>query len=256
MFSEFEPRIVRQDSCGLKYNALIADRVAALWYDTPGHPQISAAEALALPLELDRNAVAGWKEMGILRDHLVRPGDRVVECGCHHGITTVMLASWTGDAGFVFAFDAVPFNVVVAQRNFELNRISNAAAYCAAIGGKNQIVNWFNESNVIVKPSNGKAPLANSTVMVRLEDVLPDRIDVLKLDVEGCELDILETSANLLTRIPRLAIELHVDLLPSNGVARTLKLLKRRRLHILWENGTFEQYSGHEIKERVHLFAF
>lgn len=254
MISDFESRIVRQNSCGLKYNCLIADPVAELWYDTPRHEQIAAAEALKLPLELDRRAPTDWKEMGILRDHIVRPGDRIFECGCHHGITSIMLAAWTGNKGFVFAFDAVPFNVVVARRNFELNHLTNAAVYCAAIGGKPQIVNWFNDSNVIVKP--GERVIANSTIMVRLDDIAQDHIDVLKLDVEGCELDILEASAALIDRIPRLAIELHVDLLPRGGVARVLELLKRRRLHVLWENGTFEPYTGQNLTERVHLFAF
>jgi len=254
MFSEFEPRIVRQDSCGLKFNCLIADRVGELWYDNPRHKQISMHEALSQPLELDRHAVADWKEMGILRDNLVRPGDSIVECGCHHGLTTIMLASWTGKKGFVFAFDAVPLNAAIARRNLELNRIDNAAVFCAAIGGKTQIVNCFNESNVVVKP--GKTVNPSSTVMVRLEDVAPERIDVLKLDVEGCELEILESSAKLLTRIARLAIEVHVDLLPPGGVDRVLVALAGRRLYVLWENGRFEPYKGQKLTERVHLFSF
>jgi FkbM family methyltransferase len=254
MFSEFEPRIVRQESCGLKFNCIIADRVGELWYDNPRHEPISVTEALALPLELDRHATADWKEMGILRDHLVRPGDCVVECGCHHGLTTIMLASWTGNGGFVFAFDAVPLNTVVARHNLELNHIENATVCCAAIGGKTQIVNCFNESNVVVKAGTRINPA--SAIMVRLEDVAPKRIDVLKLDVEGCELDILESSANLLTRIPRLAIELHVDLLPTGGVDRVLATLKDRQLHVLWENGTFEPYKGQTLNERIHLFSF
>jgi FkbM family methyltransferase len=184
----------------------------------------------------------------------VKPGDSIVECGCHHGLTTIMLASWTGANGYVFAFDAVPFNTVVARRNLELNHIESATVCCAAIGGKTQIVNCFNESNVVVRSGTRINPEA--TVMVRLEDIAPERVDVLKLDVEGCELDILESSANLLTRIPRLAIELHVDLLPAGGVDRVLAMLKDRRLHLLWENGTFEPYEGQELTERVHLFSF
>jgi FkbM family methyltransferase len=254
MFSEFEPRIVRQNSCGLKFNCIIADRVGELWYDNPRHEQISTADALSRPLELDRQAVADWKEMGILRDHLVRPGDTIVECGCHHGLTTIMLASWAGKEGFVFAFDAVPFNAAVARRNLELNCVANAAVFCAAIGGKTQIVNCFNESNVVVKPGTKVNPA--STIMVRLEDIAPDKIDVLKLDVEGCELEILESGTSLLTRVPRLAIELHVDLLPPDGVDRVLSALSGRPLNVLWENGTFESYSGQKLTERVHLFSF
>jgi FkbM family methyltransferase len=253
MFSDFEPRIVRQESCGVKFNSIIADRVAELWYDTPRHETITVEQARSLRPGLDRKAPAEWKEMGILRDFVVRPGDRVVECGCHHGLTTIMLASWIGEEGFISAFDAVPLNVVIARRNLDLNGIGNAAAYCAAIGGKCQLVNCFNESNVVVKP--GERVLPSSTIMVRLEDVVQSPVDVLKLDVEGCELDILESSASLVSTIPRLAIELHTDLLPHNGAARILEILKPRALHILWESGEFAEYSGQLISERVHLFA-
>ena len=254
MFSEFDPRIVRQDSCGVKFNCIIADRVAELWYDTPRHEPISMAEALARPLEVDLQAAAGWKELGILRDHVVRAGDCVVECGCHHGVTTVMLSSWAGAGGFVLAFDAVPYNAAVARRNLELNGIKHAAVCCAAIGARTQIVNCYDESNVVVKEAKRINPA--SAVMVRLEDVAPERVDVLKLDIEGCELDVLEASADLLTRIPRLAIELHVDLLPADGIARVLAILGGRPLHVLWENGSLEQYNGQDITERVHLFSF
>src|SRR6202040_3128932 len=70
MFSDFEARIVRQESCGVNFNAIIADRVGELWYDTPPHRRLSLQEALELPLAVDRMAAADWKEMGILRDHV------------------------------------------------------------------------------------------------------------------------------------------------------------------------------------------
>ena len=254
MLSDFEPRLVRQSSCGVKYNCIIADRIAELWYDTPRHEEISLQHARTLPLEMDRGAHADWKELGILRDHLVRPGDAVVECGCHHGLTTIMLASWVGRDGFVSAYDAVLLNALVARRNLEINGIENATAYCAAIGGRRGIMNCFNESNVVVKA--GDRILNSSTVMVMLEDIIPSRTDVLKLDVEGCELDILETSRNVIAKIPRLAIEVHTDLLPKDGIHRILDILQGRTLYVLWENGNFEPYRDQPITERVHLFAF
>ena len=254
MFFDFEARIVRQESCGVNFNAIIADRVGELWYDTPPHRRLSLQEALELQLAVDRTAAADWKEMGILRDHVVRPGDRVIECGCHHGLTTTMLAAWVGPKGHVQAFDAVLLNAAVARRNMELNRIANASIYCAAIGGKRQIVNYYNESNVIVKKGSVAGP--DSTVMIMLEDAIDGRADVLKLDVEGCELEILESSQRLLADIPRLAIELHTDLLPPDGVDRVIATLDSRRLHVLWEDGTFEPFAGQRISERVHLFAY
>lgn len=255
MFSDFDTRLVRTACCGVKFNSLIADRVAELWYDNPRHARISLEQALSTSLEIDRSAEANWKEMGILRDYIVRPGDRVVECGCHHGLTTIMLAAWVGPKGFVQALDAVLFNAMVAKRNLEINGIANAAVFCAAIGGTRQVARYYNESNVVVRPDI-KAPDPNSTIMVTLDDVIHDNIDVLKLDVEGCELDILEGSGRLISKIPRLAIEVHTDLLPPNGVSRVLSTLKGRPLHVLWEDGRFERYTGQPITERVHIFSY
>ncbi len=255
MFSDFDARIVRQDSCGVKFNTLIADSMGELWYDTPRHPQISLEQAHSLKFEVDRKAEIGWKEMAILRDHILRAGDRVLECGCHHGVTTVLLAGWVGPRGFVTAFDAVLLNAMIAKRNLELNHIANARVYCAAIGGSRQIVSYRDESNVVIE-KGAERPGSESTVMITLEDAMQRGADVLKLDVEGCELDILETSRELVQRIPRLAIEVHTDMLPKDGIDRLLQCLKDRQLHVLWENGAFEKYSGQKIGERVHLFAF
>jgi FkbM family methyltransferase len=254
MFTEFNARIVRQDSCGVQFNFIVADEVAELWYDTPPHPQTSLVEGAKLPLSVNPNADIGWKEMAILRDKIVRPGDRVLECGCHHGLTTIFLAAWAGPNGFVEAFDAVLFNAFVARRNLEINGITNAGVYCAAIGGKRQIAGYQSDSNVIV----GSNPVAGlrSTIVITLQDAVRGKPDVLKLDVEGSELEILESSATLVAEIPRLAIELHTDILPRDGAERVVRILKDRRLWVLWENGTFERYEGQRISERVHLFAF
>jgi FkbM family methyltransferase len=254
MFAEFEPRIVRQDSCGVKFNSIIADKVAELWYDTPRHEEISLGQALGLELRVDPKAAIDWPEMRILRDHIVHRGDTILECGSHHGVTAIMLASWIGPTGFLRTFDAVLFNALVAKRNLEINGIAHAAAYCAAIGGKRCLVNYYDESNVIVRHGPSASPL--STVMVTLDDIIDGPVDVLKLDVEGAELEILEASAELVRRIPRLAIEVHTDLLPKDGIARLLKTLTGRKLYVLWENGRYEPYSGQPITERVHLFSY
>lgn len=259
MFSDFDARIVRQDSCGVKFNSIIGDKVGELWYDTPRHPTISMEEALQLPLELNRDADVAWKEMGILRDHIVRPGDSVIECGCHHGLTTIMLASWIGPDGFIKAFDAVLFNALIAKRNLEINGITNAAVYCAAIGGKRRITNYdpgSDGSNVVIQA--GRESSALSTVMVTLADVVKGRVDALKLDVEGAELEILETSHDLLRYIPRLAIEVHTDLMPRGSVDRIFILLRKRPLYVLWEDGRYERYANQPLsaEPRFHLFSY
>ena len=57
----------------------------------------------------------------------------------------------------------------------------------------------------------------------------------LKLDVEGCGSDILETSRNVIAKIPRLAIEVHTDLLPEDGIHRILDILQEEPC-VLWKS--------------------
>ncbi len=192
--------------------------------------------------------------MEILREHIILPGSRVIECGCHQGLTTLLAAAWAGPQGVIHAFDAVLFNALVARRNLELNGVTNAVVCCAAIGGERGLVNPYNDSNSIARRDSWVNPSA--TVMVRLDDVVTSAVDVLKLDIEGAELGVLETSKDLIATIPRLAIEVHTELLLPDDVARIIAGLPNRDLHVLWEDERLETYTGQPINTRVHLFAF
>jgi FkbM family methyltransferase len=253
-FSDFEPYIVRKDSIGVEFNYLVGDETARLWYDTPRSPAIAVGEARSLSMRVKRGVTTDWREMQIIRDHIVLPGSRVLECGSHQGLTTVLFAAWSGPAGFVYAFDAVLFNALVTRRNLEINGITNAAAYCAAIGAARGLVNLYDESNVIVRQDEYVKPA--SAVMVRLEDVIHGDVDALKLDIEGSELAVVESSAELIRRIPRLAIEVHTDLLPQDGFDRLITALCDRPIYLLDELNRFGPYMGQAVKARVHLFSF
>jgi hypothetical protein len=43
------------------------------------------------------------------------------------------------------------------------------------------------------------------------------KVDLLKIDVEGFEMGVLEGAVELMKQRPKLALELHVDLLPKAG---------------------------------------
>ncbi len=254
MLSPIKPYIVRKDSCGVRFDFVVADEVAKLWYDTPSGPVVEEG-APSGRLEVDRSqAIEGWKEVALLRDRIALPGSRVVECGCHHGLTTIMLAAWVGRKGSVTAFDAVLLNSLVAQSNLKRNGIANAAVFCAAVGGKLGLVQLYNDSNVITKESPVCHP--DSNIMVRIDALLPGPPDALKLDVEGAELAFVESHREFLAAVPRLAIEVHTDLLPPGGVGRLIGALGDRPLRVLWPDGRYAEHRGEPIDERVHLFSY
>jgi FkbM family methyltransferase len=254
VLTPIEPYIVRKDSCGVRYCFIVADQVSQLWWDTPRSEPISEDAAHRYELQLDRGVAIGWHEMAILRDQIALPGSRILECGCHHGLTTIFLAAWTGHKGMVVAFDAVLLNSLVAKKNLELNRIENAAVYCAAVGDRFGTVDLHNESNVIVMRSDQFHHESN--IMVRMDNLLDWQPDVLKLDIEGAELAFVESHQEFVAAIPRLAIEVHTNLLAESGASRLIDHLGDRPLYLLREDGRYGPYRGEPITERVHLFSY
>lgn len=111
-----------------------------------------------------------------------------------------------------------------------------------------------NEPNVIVKRSDGFHHESN--IMVRVDGLVGWRPDALKLDIEGTELAFVESHVEFVASVPRLAIEVHTDLLPENGVARLVEHLGDRPLHVLWPDGRYAPYRGEPIAQRVHLFSY
>jgi hypothetical protein len=134
--SDFSPYIVREIVGGTHFDYLVGDEVAQEWYDTPRGIVVDASDNSGHPFVGDGLTSVDWPEMDILRQKIALPGSRMVECGSHQGLTTILLAAWVGPDGFVHAFDAVLENALIAKKNIFLNGIENAAAYCAAISGE------------------------------------------------------------------------------------------------------------------------
>lgn len=252
--SEFTPYIVHKVMGATTFDFVIGDDVAQGWYDTPRSSIVRTQNASGQPFHGDRLTAVGWPEMDILREHIALPGSRLIECGSHHGLTTILLAAWVGPSGFVHAFDAVLENAAIVKRNLAVNKISNAAAYCAAISGEFGILEMYNTSNVITK--NTGVPSANSTLAVKVSSFFDGPPDAIKIDIEGAELAMLEAEREWVAKIPRVAVEVHTDYLPADGIPRLLAALGDRPLHVLWNEKELRPYAGEAITERVHIFSW
>ena len=137
---------------------------------------------------------------------LVQPGDRVLEIGCNMGFTTMTLARFATDTGFVLGVDVVPDNVIVAQATVNLNNASNVRILHTAAGASQGEIGYLNQINgVMCDVASFKAPMTTC-------DDLDEKFgpfDVVKIDVEGYEKFVLQGAKRLLARTPKLALEVH-----------------------------------------------
>ena len=147
---------------------------------------------------------------------LCMPGDIVFDVGAHHGMLSLAFSLWTGPEGRVFAFEANPENALTLQANIFNNNIANCSCFFTAIGDRKGSISISGESADPKGISSGR-----ETPMISLDRVCEmhqiDRVDLIKIDVEGFEFQVLKGAPRLLSSHPKLAIEIHPDDLPNFG---------------------------------------
>ncbi len=157
-----------------------------------------------------------WSEAEVsLFSQIVRPGDTVLEAGSNIGSHTTWFSRAVGDTGSVLAFEANRHTHQLLCANLALNECLNVHTHHAAIGAASGTVNF-----PVLDPKSinnfGSASLVRHAydkterVMQRSVDELQlERLDFLKSDIEGYEIELLKGSQDTLTRLrPVLFLEI------------------------------------------------
>jgi FkbM family methyltransferase len=133
-----------------------------------------------------------------LADH-VRPGATFYDIGANVGFFTVLGARLVGPAGWVYSFEPVPENAAFVRRNLAANGLTNVEVIERAVSrasGKGEFV-LARYSGGGALSTASRPPDAMGTLgidVVAIDDLLARSAlrapDVVKVDVEGSELDV------------------------------------------------------------------
>lgn len=174
---------------------------------------VLAPRALPTFVTMLANATSKGLEPGtsdVLR-RLVQPGMTVADVGANIGLLTLVLAWAAGPTGKVFAFEPEGVPRANLEKMKHLNGLAWVEVRDQAVGEKPGRLT-FHVSDIIGHSSLYALPDAEEahTVeveVVRLDDIAPaKRMDVVKIDVEGAELDVLAGMKGLIAKNPDLAI--------------------------------------------------
>jgi FkbM family methyltransferase len=133
---------------------------------------------------------------------LAAPGEQAVDVGANIGVMTSLLSKRVGDQGRVFAFEPHPETYRRLEENARRWPRANVLLLDWAVSCRNGRARFFEPE--AFHQNDGTASLADASTSrrsfevrtVRLDDALPlGEYGVLKLDVEGHELEVLEGAA-------------------------------------------------------------
>lgn len=184
----------------------------------------------------------------------VQEGDVVADVGASLGLYTLAFAQKAGADGHIHAFEPDPETAITLRRQVSLNQLSQrVTVHEVVIGDHDGAVSFASghgsESHVQHEAgANGGLPRE----LRRLDSVLPDRLDVLKIDTEGYELAVLRGATRLLTSPtgPRtLIIEVHPFAWKTFGVTGT------ELLQILWASDYGVEDEQGQPVEAIHAYG-
>jgi len=148
-----------------------------------------------------------------LVERLLQPGMNVLDIGAHRGFYTLLASRKVGAGGQVLAFEPSPREREKLLRHLRLNRCRNVQVEACALGSCGGEMDLFvvdgSETGCnSLRPPNTLQPTERVRVLVLtldgcLERTNMQRVDFVKLDVEGGELEVLKGAMGLLERRPR-----------------------------------------------------
>jgi FkbM family methyltransferase len=176
-------------------------RIATSWHDYPA-------------------AIAGATERNLLRwfAHNVKAGETWLDVGAQYGYTAIALARLVGSSGRVFAFEPVPLTAGHLSATCRANGLEQVTVVPLALA---------DPASLEVRKLDVFHGMADSTrttgwhetlLAAKMDWLWPrlcgsrERIDGVKIDVQGMELEVLSGMAELLkAHRPRLVVEIHQD---------------------------------------------
>ena len=138
------------------------------------------------------------------RYYALKEGDVVFDCGAFHGIYALLISSKVGKSGRIFCFEPDEKNAEILAQNIKRNGIRNVVLVKKGIWkseGKVSFLPGHGEVSSIVLDGHGKSGALTVDAVsipgfVRQRNI--SRLDFVKMDIEGAELEAIEGCLDLL----------------------------------------------------------
>lgn len=156
-----------------------------------------------------------WITLAMLR--ALKPGMVAVDVGANYGYYTILMGRCVGRTGKVVAFEPNPHLATLMRKSLwisgirQIDEVREEAAYSTT----GEQVRFFIPDE---RPMNARvvdeAPYAGNMIdvpTVRLDDVLPERVDFIKIDAEGGEREIWRGMSKTIENNPQLQVFLEFN---------------------------------------------
>jgi FkbM family methyltransferase len=168
----------------------------------------------------------------------IRPEDSVIELGACLGIVSCTTNKRLRDPTRHLAVEANPKCIPALRKNRDLNDCAFQIENCA-VGNEKQATLFLDPAMILWATTKNRSAFPVTVTGRSLADLYRQHgpFSTLIMDIQGSELDVLETATELLPRFRLVVAELHPWIIGTEGVNRCCTIL---------------QQSGFTLAERIH----
>lgn len=164
-------------------------------------------------------------------------GDTVLDLGCYSGLTSIVFSKAIGSSGRVISVEPDYGNYECSRKNIGLhsrvNGLDNIALHNIAVSSRCGIMRFSSEAAMGSADVSIVGDYRGSITEVQCLDLAAlvqhcsiDKVDFIKMDIEGSELEVIKHSEEFFLRYrPRIIFEPHLvgGSLSSEGVVQSLE---------------------------------
>ncbi len=155
---------------------------------------------------------------------MLKPAQTFIDVGCNKGDFSLLAAKIIGEGGAVLAFEPEPDNCQWIEKSIKLNNYENIKLFQLALGDKNEDAQLYlgekSGWHSLISNSGNAQKSAIEVKKRTLDSILDDagttRVNMIKIDVEGAEMEVLQGASTMFDNNPELIVLL--DLHPHIGV--------------------------------------
>lgn len=184
----------------------------------------------------------GLKEIFVddIYDQQLPENAYLLDCGAHIGMSVIYLKSICPGA-HILCFEPDQKNYELLKKNISSHQLKDIDARNEAVWNENTSLDFIQEASMGSKIATNHTANTVSVKAIRLKDYLNEKIDFLKLDIEGAEYKVLKDIADNLQLVSKLFIEYHGKFSQNNEMLEIFSII---------QNAGFQFY----IKEATSVY--
>lgn len=148
----------------------------------------------------------------------------ILDCGAHIGLSVIYLKSICPSA-HIICFEPDKKNFDLLQKNISSHDLKNIEVKNEAVWIDNTFLNFIQEGNMASKIGNDLSANTISVKAARLKDYLNQKIDFLKIDIEGAEYNVIKDVAYSLNNVGNMFVEYHGNFEQNNEFSEIFEII-------------------------------